>query len=136
MTKKVLCPIDGTDHSLHALETAAEIATKFGAELSLCLVNVAHGGRGALVHHWSDAEAAEILDKASKLAARHGHDGVHSATIIHRDPASGILDYADSSGADHIVMGTGNRRGRSRLMRGSVAADVAGRAHCTVTIAR
>jgi nucleotide-binding universal stress UspA family protein len=36
----------------------------------------------------------------------------------------------------HIVMGTGDKRGISRLVLGSVAADVAGRAHCSVTIAR
>lgn len=137
MTKKVLCPVDGTDHSLQAVEVASEIATKFGAELVLCLVNVAHGGgRGPLIHHWADADAAEILDAAAGLAARHGQANVRTVTVIHREAASGIVGIAESEGVDHIVMGTGDKRGLSRLVLGSVAADVAGRAHCTVTIAR
>ena len=47
-----------------------------------------------------------------------------------------IIAYGEEIGADHIIMGTGDKRGISRLVLGSVAADVAGRAHCTVTIAR
>ena len=137
MTKKVLCPIDGTDHSQHAVEVAADIATKFGAEMMLCLVNVAHGGgRGPLIHHWTDAEAQQILDNAAGVASQHGQKNLRSVTVIHREAASGIIGLAESEGVDHIVMGTGDKRGLSRLVLGSVAADVAGRAHCTVTIAR
>ena len=35
-----------------------------------------------------------------------------------------------------IVIGTGDKRGLSRLIPGSVAADVAHRAPCTVIVAR
>lgn len=137
MTRKVLCPIDGTDHSMHAVEVAAEIARKFGAQLVLCLVNVAHGGgRGPLIHHWTDAEAQAILETAGARAAEHGQPDAHRIVVIHREAASGIVGLAESEGVDHIVMGTGDKRGLSRLVLGSVAADVAGRAHCSVTIAR
>jgi nucleotide-binding universal stress UspA family protein len=137
MTTKVLCPIDGTPHSLQALKAAADIATKFGAELSICLVNVAHGGgRGPLIHHWDDADAQKILDQAAASVKAQGVKVAHSAVVLDREAASGIVGYAEDKGIDHIVMGTGDKRGFSRLMLGSVAADVCARAHCTVTVAR
>jgi nucleotide-binding universal stress UspA family protein len=137
MTTKVLCPIDGTPHSLHALKTAADIAAKFGAELSICVVNVAHGGgRGPLIHHWEDADAQKILDQAVTTVKAQGVTPAHTAVVLHREAAAGIVGYADDKGIDHIVMGTGDKHGLSRLVLGSVAADVCARAHCTVTVAR
>lgn len=137
MTTKVLCPIDGTPHSLHALQAAADTAAKFGAELSICVVNVAHGGgRGPLIHHWEDADAQKILDQAAATVTAQGMKVAHTAIVLDREAASGIVGYADDKGIDHIVMGTGDKQGFSRLMLGSVAADVSARAHCTVTVVR
>ena len=137
MTRKILCPVDGTDHALHAVEAAVEMAQKFDGELSLCVVNVAHGGgRGPLIHHWSDADAQAILDKASGVAIAKGLRPVATAVVLDREAASGIVRYADMNKVDQIVMGTGDKRGLSRLVLGSVAADVAGRAHCSVMVAR
>ena len=53
-----------------------------------------------------------------------------------REAAAAIVQYAEENGFDHIVTGTGDKHGVSRLVLGSVAADVSSRAHCTVTIAR
>lgn len=137
MTSKVLCPTDGTDHSAQAVAAAAELSKKFGAELYICVVNVAHGGgRGPLIPHWPDAEAQAILDSAVRIAADHGVTATHTAIVIDREAASGIVGFAETHGIDHIVMGTGDKRGFSRLMLGSVAADVSARAHCSVTVAR
>jgi nucleotide-binding universal stress UspA family protein len=137
MTHRILCPIDGTDHAAHAVDVAADLATKYGAELLICVVNVAHGGgRGPLIHHWSDADAQKILDDGTAIAVAKGVTPTGTAIIIDREAASGIVTYAVMNKVDHIVMGTGDKRGLSRLVLGSVAADVAGRAHCTVTIAR
>lgn len=137
MTYRILCPIDGTDHSIHAVDAAAELTQKYGGELLLCVVNVAHGGgRGPMIHHWSDADAQKILDDAAAAAQAKGVTPAGTAVVIDREAASGIVGYAEMNKIDHIVMGTGDKRGLSRLVLGSVAADVAGRAHCSVTVAR
>lgn len=137
MTRKILCPTDGTDHSNIAVAYAAELAAQSGLPLSICVVNVAHGGaKGPLIHHWTDAEVAEILDSAIALAAQHGATDVKRVDIVSREAAAGVVSYAEQNGYDHIVVGTGDKRGISRLMLGSVAADVMARAHCTVTVAR
>jgi nucleotide-binding universal stress UspA family protein len=137
MTKKILCPTDGTDHSSIAVIQAAEMSAMKKVPLTICAVNVAHGGgRGPTINHWPDDELARILEDAEKLAKKHGAADVDTAAVISREAAAGIVGYAESHGYDHIVMGTGDKRGISRLMLGSVAANVAGRAHCTVTVAR
>ena len=137
MTMKILCPVDGTDHEEQAIGASADLAQKYGASLTVCTVNVAHGGgRGVTIPHWTDEEVGEILDKAEADARAAGAAEVHRAIITSREAAAGIVGYAETENFDHIVMGTGDKRGLSRLMLGSVAADVAGRAHCTVTIAR
>lgn len=137
MTRKILCTTDGTDHSSIAVAQAAELASKLGAALSICVVNVAHGGpRGPLINHWTPGEVAEILEGACAIAAKHGVSDPKRVDVVSREAASGIVNYAEQNGYDHIVVGTGDKRGISRLMLGSVAADVMARAHCTVTVAR
>ncbi len=137
MTQKILCPTDGTDHSDIAVIYAAQLAAKFGIPLSICVVNIAHGGaRGPVINHWTDEEMAKKLERAGALARENGVPEVKLVDIISREAAAGIVSYAENNGYDHIILGTGDKRGLSRLMIGSVAADVMARAHCTVTVAR
>lgn len=137
MTSKILCATDGTENSTHAVELAGLLAAKLGASLSICAVNVARGGvRGPLIYNWEDAEVKSILDAAAKAARKAGASQVDELALRSREAASAIVQYAEENGYGHIVVGTGDKRGVSRLVLGSVAADVAGRAHCSVTVAR
>jgi nucleotide-binding universal stress UspA family protein len=137
MTSKILCATDGTEHSSHAIELAAVMAAKLGAKLSICAVNVAHGGtRGPLIYTWEDDQVKKVLDSAAAVARKLGAPHVDELTLRSREAASAIVHYAEENGYDHIVVGTGDKRGVSRLVLGSVASDVAGRAHCSVTVAR
>lgn len=137
MTKKILCATDGTDHSAIGIIQAAELAALAKSDLTVCVVNVAHGGgRGPLINHWTDEEVEKILADAEVLARKHGAKSVDTAAIRSREAAGGVVSYAETHGYDHIVVGTGDKRGISRLVLGSVAGEIAGRAHCSVTIAR
>ena len=137
MTNKILCATDGTDHSLHAIQLAAQMAAKFGAKLSICAVNVARGGaRGPLIYSLEDADVKRILDSAAAKARQIGAKTVGEIALRSREAAAAIVQYAEENGYDHIVTGTGDKHGVSRLMLGSVASDVSSRAHCTVTVVR
>jgi nucleotide-binding universal stress UspA family protein len=83
-----------------------------------------------------DDEVKKVLDTAAVAAKRNGAGVVEELALRSREAAAAIVQYAEENGFDHIVVGTGDKRGVSRLVLGSVAADVAGRAHCTVTVAR
>ena len=89
-----------------------------------------------MISHWTNDEVTEKLDRAVALAAEYGVPGAKRVDIVSREAAAGIVTYAENNGYDQIVVGTGDKRGISRLMLGSVAADVMARAHCTVTVAR
>ena len=79
---------------------------------------------------------AGSLKVYAALAAKHGAKAAETVAIRSREAAGGVVSYAETNGFDHIVMGTGDKRGMSRLILGSVAGEVAGRAHCSVTVAR
>lgn len=137
MFTKILCPVDGTEHAALALERAVELAGKYGAALTICLINVAHGtGRSPRINHWSDDQVTTILGEAEAKAMTLGHANPGVVHLIAREVAPAIVHLAETEGHDCIVMGTGDKRGLSRLMLGSVAADVSGRAHCSVMVAR
>lgn len=137
MIQKILCPTDGTEHSDLAVVYAAQLAARFGVPMTICVVNIAHGGaRGPVIHHWTDKEMEEKLDRATALAQQNGVADPKRVDIVSREAAAGIVSYAEGNGYDQIVVGTGDKRGLSRLMLGSVAADVMARAQCTVTVAR
>ena len=50
-------------------------------------------------------------------------------------PAS-IVNYAENTGVDLIVVGTRGRSGFKRLLLGSVASDVVTYAHCPVLVVK
>lgn len=134
---KILCPVDGSDHSTTGLAHAAELARLRGVHLTICAVNLAIGGaRGPTINQWNNEEAETLLAKAEADARAAGATDVGTAVLIAREAAPAILTYAEEIGADHIVMGTGDKRGVRRLVLGSVAAEVAGQAKCSVTVAR
>jgi nucleotide-binding universal stress UspA family protein len=92
--------------------------------------------RGPVLYSFSEADAKKITHNAAEKARLAGLKNVHEAVILSREADSGIVQYAYEKKIDHIVVGTGDKGTISRLVLGSVAADVARRAHCTVTIAR
>lgn len=137
MTSRILCPVDGSDHAEVGLLRATELARLTGAPLTICAVNLATGSpMGPTTNVWTEADAKSLMDKAEARARAAGVADVGTTVLIARSAGPAILAFAEEIGADHIVLGTGDKRGVRRLVLGSVAAEVAGQAGCTVTVAR
>jgi nucleotide-binding universal stress UspA family protein len=137
MSKKILCPTDGSDHAAVGLAQAIELAKQSGAPLTVCVVNIAHGGaRGPTINHWEPADVAALMAAAEVTCKTAGLADVGTVEVVAREAAPAIIAYAEQNGYDHIVMGTGDKRGVKRLVLGSIAAEVSGQAPCTVTVAR
>ena len=137
MTKKILCAIDDTEHAKNAIAYAAQLSAKTGAQLALCTVNALTGGlRGPQIYTHDDAEIKKTLDSVASLAHQRGARNTSEIELKGREISTAVIQYAEQNEFDHIVVGTGDKRGLSRLVLGSVAAEIAGRAHCTVTVAR
>ena len=136
---KILCAIDGTDHSKPAIDLAARMAKAFDAELTIMVVNQLLGGYsrgGPPTPAWTEPEVKGTLDGAAAEAQKAGASKIRTLGADSRDVARAITVYAEDNGFDQIVVGTGGKGSVSRMMIGSVSSDVVHRAHCPVTVAR
>ncbi|WP_380675937.1 universal stress protein [Salinigranum sp. GCM10025319] len=126
MYDTVLFPTNGSDGAEVALAHALELARQYDAEIHvLFVVNTAYAGSGAV-----EATTVESLRGAgdrvvAETVERITDDGVAAVGEVRDgDPYREILDYADESDCDVIVMGTHGRRGLDRYLLGSVTEKV------------
>ncbi|TAJ10523.1 MAG: universal stress protein [Nitrospirae bacterium] len=134
--RRLLVPVDFSDHSLEALEYAARVAKQFGAALTLLHViePVAYGldftlSIGGDARETRAGLEARLADLAAPLLAQ----GLAVKPLVRGGtPADSILDWTRHQACDLIVMGTHGRRGLAHLAGGSVAEAVLRRAPCPV----
>jgi nucleotide-binding universal stress UspA family protein len=132
--KKILLAYDGGEPARHALDTAAELALKFGASLSVVSVVPVHPGR-APVEPWDDStvHAQELVDARRRLQEK----GVEADLLQPAgDPARTIEHIAAEGGFDTIVLGSRGLSMVGRALQGSVSEHVATHAEATVIITR
>ncbi|MEN5144712.1 universal stress protein [Brevundimonas diminuta] len=134
--KTVVVGIDGSDHAGSAVRLAAQLANARGGRVALVAVNPLSSASGHPdIRAWKAEEQDAILMRSMTEAKRHC-DAVDAVTTEGRDVADALIRAAGELGADHIVVGTGDRKGVADWLMGSVAKAVAARAPVSVTIAR
>lgn len=134
---KILLATDGSEHSTFAARTVAESPWPEGTEVRvMSMVNPLvysieeiglHDGGGTNRAHRAIRDAAQLLAGAGVKT---------SAEVVAGRPDRRIAQEAKEWGADLIVVGTEDRRGFRRLLRGSVSERVASRAPCSVKVVR
>jgi nucleotide-binding universal stress UspA family protein len=148
--RRILVPVDGSDLAARALPEADRMARLFGAELHVLRVvadlvekNLHHvpealvGQVAAYTEQFVNQEIQRVNAQQSEVAAGLSRDVVRVVpVVIVGDPATAILDYAESAEIDLIVMSTHGRTGVSRMLYGSVAERVLHSARCPVLIVR
>lgn len=134
---RVLLATDGSGHSEEAVRAVAERPWPNNTEVKvMSMVNpvvysfeelgLYKGGKTERAHRAIN-EAARVLTGAGLRV---------TAEVVAGRPARRIVRAAREMGADLIIVGTEDRGGLNRLLRGSVSEDVAGAAHCSVSIVR
>ena len=140
---KILVPLDGSEFAEKALEPALSVARGMGAEVVLFRVAQPIPRTQALAEMpdvYDDVVAATIReaenylstlraalpDERVSIEVRPGEDGV----------ARQILDYAEASGVDLIVMSSHGLTGVKRWAYGSVAEKVLHGGPCAVLVVR
>lgn len=135
-TPVVVCGIDGSAHAATAVRLAAQLAKAKGGKLALVAVNPLSSASGHPdIRAWKVEEQEAILTRSMAEARRHCKS-VEAVTTEGRDVADALIAAAAQLGADHIVVGTGDRKGVVNWLMGSTAKAVAARAPVSVTIAR
>ncbi len=136
--ERIVVGFDGSEHARKALQRAADIAG--GATLAVVssakverLVRDPSGG--VRPEDPADVEArTEALAEARKYLEGRGITGVFVEG--HGNPADVIVQEAEESGADLIVVGTRGLSAAQRVFMGSVSTNVVHHAPCDVLVVR
>lgn len=136
MIKRVLCPIDGSERWMQALDVAARLAADQDAHLTICTVvdpdeaiEAPDPAQGLSV---LKREAQVMLDDA---AARVKAILAADTVVLVGRPADEIVQFANRT-CDVIVMGSHGRSGIMRAILGSVAEGVVRHANVPAMLVR
>ena len=146
MFTHILLASDGSEHALKAARVAADIATKFGAQLTLLSVFDPPVVRSPIV---SPQEPPIDTTTLTRLAAET-QDAVERRTgqvleecgtpyLCRREtghPVDMIVRVAKKTQADLIVMGSRGLGGLESFLLGSVSDRVLHHSHCPVLIVK
>jgi nucleotide-binding universal stress UspA family protein len=132
MFKRILITLDGSELAERALKPAFALAEKFGAEVLLLRVPLTQqyismpSGSGALLpEEYVERDRQETEDYLRAVKTQWlGSAPKIRVESLSGEPATVILDVAETEAADLIVMSTHGRSGLSRLLYGSVAESV------------
>ena len=134
MIRSILVPLDGSRFSEMALPVALDLARKAHASVRLVMV---HEPILAMVPAWSEKEGPEEraheLEYLASLSAGVDLDGTApSYELIVGDARTALIETAQQTHSDLIVMATHGRGAFSRFWLGSVADHVM--RHATVPV--
>ena len=138
--QRILCPVDFSDHSRRALDHAIAIARWYESTVTVLHVfasaQAAAVGPGPVVFEpilLSPVERDKLLADTQAFAATESASGVTiEAAVREGTVAAEILEQAETTQPDLLVIGTHGRSGFERLLLGSVAERVLRKANCPV----
>lgn len=133
MTAKLLFPTDFSTLSQPALEMATDLARQRNAKLLIVHVEeppIAYGG-GELYYGIEEPDQAELKRMLAAVVPTDPAVGYEHRLLI-GNPATAIVQLAETEGVGMIVMPTHGRTGLMRLLMGSVAEEVVRKAKCPV----
>jgi nucleotide-binding universal stress UspA family protein len=142
--RRICCPIDFSDASRAAMEVAADLARRFGAELVLLH---AYPIPGYTFPDGSVVASPKMMQDLADQAQRHLEEWrVEAEKLVGAprvfaekgvgEPAAEIVSFAQGRGVDLLVLGTHGRTGIEHALMGSIAERVVRRAHCPVLTVR
>ena len=136
--KKILVPVDFSEHSAAAVEAAIDLARAFGSKLHLLhCYQIQPGGLSPYRIAIPSSYSTEIRDAASQQLSDWQEKHVPAdvpvdASMASDVPSELIVKTAEEIGADLVVMGTRGLSGFKHVLLGSVAERTIRFAPCPV----
>jgi nucleotide-binding universal stress UspA family protein len=137
MFETVVIATDGSTSAERGVRTALDLAGQFDATVHALYVIDADD-----IHASPDAVSADLEDALEAAGAdalafvSENTDRAVTTVVEHGEPATEIIDYAESVDADVVAMGTRGRHGDHAFLLGSVAESVVRRAPMPVLTVR
>jgi universal stress protein A len=138
--KTIICPVDFSEASYHALEYASRLAQIDGG--TLILIHVLHNPSDEFFHPegyvigWDQAKARARAALEEAQVKRLANYPKTELIVDIGDPHELILNLARDRKADLIIVATHGRTGLSHMVLGSVAEKVIRHAPCPVFVVR
>jgi nucleotide-binding universal stress UspA family protein len=140
MVSKIAVGVDGSATANRAVDMAAEIAQRFGAELVLlsALHDASAGSEDLEVNsaelEWATNPSARVQHHIATARERLASTGVKTSALTDEgDPGEVLVRLAEECGADLLVVGN---KGMQRRILGSVPNTVAHKAPCSVLVVK
>lgn len=145
MFKKILVPVDGSEGSWRALNSAVELGEKFGSELIVVNVIQPYNNAALLavpLDHATvsqgNSELEKIGDKVLEMAQERleSYKGEKEFNLEIGHPSERIIALAKKAKADAIVIGSRGLSGIAEFFLGSVSSKVSQYADVPVLIVK
>ena len=138
MISTIAVGTDGSETATRAVEVAADMARRFEAKLVLLSAygDPAPGSSGGHVDESEFAwnPAAQLREILARTEQNLRDEGIECVTRTGKgDPAKALVELAESSGADVLVIGN---KGMQRRVLGSVPNSVTHKASCSVLVVK
>ena len=136
--QKVVVPIDFSDESRAAMDTALEIVEQQTDKLYVIhvLAELSPAEPGVIWGEISNENRAQHVREAlSEMFADDKYQGIH-VEVTFGNAGFRIAEYAKEVEADLVVISSHGRTGIERMLIGSVAERVVQHAHCPVLVLR
>jgi len=135
--QRVVVPIDFSDESFAALDVGLQLV-EMPNQVSIVHViqDITPLEAGEV---WGVVDPMSRIESARKALRERLSDEKYSSILLEvilGDPAHGIAEFAQQTGAQLIVIPSHGRRGLTRLLMGSTAERVVRLAHCPVLVLR
>ena len=136
--QRILCPIDFSDASRHALEHAAACAGWYGAQITILHVYgapqpwVPAPEMPGYVPRAPAVQAQDVVEEVRRFSTPIISGGVPEIVVMEGNPAKEIVLLGERMAADLLIMGTHGRGGFERLFLGSVTEKVLRTTLCPV----
>jgi nucleotide-binding universal stress UspA family protein len=133
---KVLVATDRSAFSEGAFEAALQLGKTFSSELYVMTVLEETPGYESTETAFARKEKDDAIRYLKSLKARATSERLRCHIFLHRgdDPSGLIVDEAARKQVDMIIVGRRGRKGLAKVLMGSVAAKVIGRAPCRVLV--
>jgi nucleotide-binding universal stress UspA family protein len=144
--KRILIPIDFSEHSMNAFRYGLKLADKIGA--SIDLINIIFPEGESIDYPVLVAQATQTKIETTRKRIKKfvnqglvtGGEGLDNVPMVEADieigtPINGICNFAHRESIDLIIMGSkGDNRSNLEKWMGSVAKGVVGKALCPVLV--
>jgi nucleotide-binding universal stress UspA family protein len=141
--ERILCPVDFSEASARAFDSAQSLARHYHARLFLqhvvnfALPSYAYYADAGYITELFETIHDDARMRLQDFAKSHARSGVQPECLVHEGGVTNsILSFAAAQKVDLIVMGTHGLKGVDRAALGSVAEKVLRKARCPVLVSR